>query len=78
MQARRIHVFLDGYGWSENRDAEPSQTKLVRSASELPSVVENIVKISFFNAESDGDLEYLQDAIEDLRRNLNWLLPEEV
>ncbi len=71
MIARRIHVFLDGYGWSEKRNADVSRLKRVNNAFELPPASRNVL-ISFFNADSDEDLELLQAAIKELRCNITW------
>lgn len=71
MTAARIHIFMDGIGWSPRRDAQHEQLELVRNASELPPIDRNCL-ITFFNASDAGDLEHLQDRIQELREDAQW------
>jgi len=69
--ARRIHIYLDGYGWSEDKKADLPQLRHTHKVSEIPPVSKDAI-ISFFNASDGGDLEFLQDSITELRHNLTW------
>ena len=70
-KAARIHIFMDAYGWSPSRNARVSQLKYVQNASELPPIDRDCI-ITFFDAENAGDLEYLQDRIQELRSDAQW------
>lgn len=71
MIAARVHIFTDGLGWSSRRDADYTQLKIVQNASELPPLAQDCL-ITFFNASDAGDLEHLQDRIQELRTNARW------
>lgn len=71
MTAARIHIFMDGFGWSSRRDADYTQLKTVRDAKDLPPLTRDCL-ITFYNASNAGDLEDLQDRIQELRRDAQW------
>lgn len=71
MTAARIHIFMDGFGWSTQRDADYSQLKVVRGADELPPLDPNCL-ITFMNASDTDDLRHLQDMIQELREEATW------
>ena len=71
MKAARVHIFMDGFGWSSNRKADHTQLEVVRDASMLPPIALDCL-ITFFNASDAGDLELLQDRIQELRTDAQW------
>jgi len=73
---RRLHLFLDGFGWSQNRNADYSQLSVVRDAKDLPPLAPDVF-ISFANADDTDDLGRLQDMIQELRSDAHWHYNEE-
>ncbi len=71
MNAARVHIFMDGFGWSPQRDAKHAQLTIVREASMLPPL-DTYCLITFFNASDVDDLDLLKDSIQELRRDAHW------
>ena len=71
MKAARVHIFMDGFGWSSRRDADYTQLKYARNTKDLPPIDRDCM-ITFFNVSDAGDLEVLQDLIQELRSDAQW------
>lgn len=70
-KAARLHVFVDGVGWSENREENNyDRLELVPDARELPLVASDF-KLTVFICSSVEDVEQLREVLAELSMELS-------
>lgn len=67
----RLHVFMDGIGWSESREENNyDRLELVPDARELPLIIDDF-KLTVFVCSSIEDIEQLREVLAELSMELS-------